>query len=174
MTQKTKATLTTEITTNFPDNSTGSITASLMRSTTQDFVDSWADLVSVGALAVKISAVNFNSGNTDNAITIPALPTGYTRYKIIDCVITGASQTLTTATCGLFTTTGAGGTAIVTSATAITVATATESTNNNMQSLTINNTATLSYTNATLQFRVQTAQGAAATANVTLFIRPVS
>ncbi len=174
MTQKTKAALATEIAADSPDNTTGTITPAFLRTMLGDIVDSYADISSAGAMQIKLSAVNFNSANTDNAITIPTLPSGYTRYQIEGCRISGASASITTATCGLFTATAAGGTAIVTSATAITVSTASESTNNNMQSLTINNSTTMSFTNATLQFRVQTAQGSAATANVTLSIRPVS
>lgn len=174
MTQKTKSALGTDITTNLPDNTVGTITPAVLRTMLQNMVDSHADLSSAGLLQVTLTAVNFNSTNTDNVITIPALPSGYTRYQVDSCRISGASASITTATCGLFTATAAGGTAIVTSATAITVSTASESTNNNMQSLTINNTGTMSFTNATLQFRVQTAQGSAATANVTLYIKPVS
>ena len=120
-----------------------------------------------------ISAVNFNSGNTDNAVTI-TLQSGFTRYRIDAIRISGASHDLSTATCGVFTATGGGGTAIVTSGTTITLTATTESTNQNMQSLTVNNQNTMSFTNATLQFRVQTAEGAAATANVTFLIQPMS
>lgn len=173
MTQKTKAALTTDITTNLADNTTGAITASVMRTMIQNLVDSYSDLALTGMQQVATASVNFNSANTDNAIAI-TLPSGFTRYKVDQAVISGASGTLTTATCGLFTATAAGGTAIVTSATAITVATASEGTNNNTQSLTVNNAGTQSYTTTPLQFRVQTPQGVAATATVTIFYRPVS
>lgn len=141
----------------------GAIAISQMGSTTY----------TAGLISIKIAAVNFNSANTDNAIAI-TLPAGFTRYLINTITISHASQTLTTATCGVFTQPGAGGTAIVTSATAITVSTASESTNNNAQQLSINNSATESYTEVTLYFRVQTAQGAAATADVTIRLAPVS
>jgi len=130
---------------------------------------------SVSAIIYTLSAVNFNSANTDNAINI-TLPTGFTRYLVSAARIAGASASLTTATCGVFTATGAGGTAVVTSATAITVSTASEGTNNNAQILTVNNANTQSYLLSsvpTLYFRVQNAQGSAATANVVLVIIPL-
>lgn len=126
--------------------------------------------VSAYAFPMTIAAgVNFNSGNTDTAITVP-LPPAFTRYLVSSCRISGASASLTTATCGLFTAAAGAGTAIVASGTAITVSTASENTNNNAQSLTVANGGTQSYTQPTLYFRVQTPQGSAATANVTLTI----
>ena len=56
--------------------------------------------------------VNFNGANTDTPIAI-ALPTGFTRYQVVGCIISGASHTLVTATAGLFTAPGGTGTAIV-------------------------------------------------------------
>jgi hypothetical protein len=130
-------------------------------------------LLGVGNLVFVATGVNFNSANTDNAITI-ALPTGYTRYHIAQVRIVGASASLTTATCGVFSATAAGGTAIVASGTAITVSTASENTANNAQSLTIaagGATQTLNF--ATLYFRVQTAQGSAATGSVVIALVPI-
>jgi hypothetical protein len=132
-----------------------------------------AKLADVGRISFVLKAVNFNAANTDNQISV-AVPQGFSRYRVVELYISGASQSLTTATCGLFTATGAGGTAIVTGGTAITVSTASENTTNNMQSFTINNTGTQSFTDTILYFRVQTAEGAAATANVTLLIAPLS
>lgn len=114
--------------------------------------------------------VNFNAGNTDTAIPI-TLPSGFTRYRVVGVVIDGASQTLTTATCGLFTAAGAGGVAIVASGSAITVSTASENTNNNQMVLALVNSNTTSFNAATLYFRVQTPQGAAATANVVVQVQ---
>lgn len=131
-----------------------------------------AKLAEIARLRVELTGVNFNSGNSDNAITVP-LPPGYSTYLVDACYICAASASLTTATCGLFTATGAGGTAIITSATAITVSTAAANTNNNTQSLTINNQKTQSYNVATLYFRVQTAEGSGATGNVILFVIPL-
>ena len=126
-------------------------------------------------LMFKITAVNFNSANTDNAITF-TLPAGYTRYVYNAIYISHASQTLTTATCGVFTATGAGGTAVVASGSAITVSTASEDAANNTQSLTLEAgmSTTQSQTDLTVFFRVQTAQGAPATGDVTIQIRPIS
>ncbi len=130
-----------------------------------------------GFLVSKITGVNFNSANTDNAITLPTLPDWATRFIVNRVYISHASQTLTTSTHGVFTNTGGGGTAIQAD-TATTVNTASDATASNIQ-----NTATgfvgsfvlasLPVAN-TIYFRVGTAQGAAATADVTLFIIPVS
>jgi hypothetical protein len=124
------------------------------------------------AIFVK-GTVNFNVGTTDTSFTIP-IPTGFTRYVVDSVRISGASQTLSTATAGLFTAAAGGGVAIVTAASAITVTSAAESTNNNTQSFTVNNANTESYNAATLFFRVANPQGAAATGTVTIAVRPLS
>lgn len=121
-----------------------------------------------------VTGVNFNSANTDNAVAI-TLPSGFTRFVINAVTINHASGTLTTATCGVFTAAAAGGIAIVTSGSAITVSTASEETNNNVQALTVNNQNTLNYKLTdvpTLYFRVQNAQGSAATGDVSIRIVP--
>lgn len=120
-------------------------------------------------LIVATSGVDFNSV-ADTAITVPTLPTGYTRFSVRTIVIDGASGTLTTATAGLFTATGGGGTAFASSQ-AITVATASEGTNTNMQFMTINNINSQSYLLSsvpTIYFRVTNPQGSAATGSVTV------
>lgn len=124
-------------------------------------------------LQFTVKNVNFNSANTDTPIVI-RLPAGITRYKAPTIRISGASATITTATCGVFTAAAAGGTAVITNPTTITVSSATESSNNNMQNITPTNNDTMSYNNTTLYFRVITAQGSAATANVTIIIEPLS
>lgn len=134
--------------------------------------------VSGGVLAAPINlftvaSVNFNSANTDTALTI-SLPVGYTRYRISNVVISGASASITTATFGLFTATGGAGTAVIAAGTAITVSTASEGTNNNMQTTAAANTNTQSQTEATLYFRIGTPQGSAATATVSINYTPVS
>lgn len=119
-----------------------------------------------------LSGVNFNSANTDYSVTV-ALPTGFTRFMPNTCRIEGASASLTTATCSLWTGAGATGTAIVANNSAITVSTASEGTANNSMALTIANPNILSFAAATvttLYFRVQTAQGSAATANVIIVL----
>ena len=116
--------------------------------------------------------INFNSTNTDNPLLIN-LPAGYTRYRVSMIVISNASQTLTTATCGVFTQSGALGTAIVTTGSAITVSQSAADTINNMQLLSVNNQNTMSLVDTTLYFRVQIAQGVAATGTVTIFYQPL-
>lgn len=151
----------------------GFLTANFTQRATNFMLGSAAAGSMCQQINIRISAVNFNSANTDNAITI-TLPTGFTRYRMNSLIISGASASLTTATFGLFTAAAAGGTAIVASGTAITVNTASESTNNNSQLANGANAGTMSFTETTLYFRVQTAQGSAATASVTLFIQPLS
>lgn len=119
-----------------------------------------------------VGTVNFNVANTDTSFTI-SLPFG-SRYRVLFCVISGASTSLTTATAGLFTATGGGGIQIVTGGSAITVNTSTENTNNNTQFMGINNLTSQSYNATTLFFRVGTAEGVTATGNVELVIQPLS
>jgi len=111
-----------------------------------------------GTLVTYNPTVNFNSSNTDNNLFVP-LPVGFTRYRIAMIMITGATAAINTATCGVFTQTGGGGLAVVTSGTAVTITTPNTDTNNNMQLLTINNQNTLALSDGVLYFRVQTAQG---------------
>lgn len=121
------------------------------------------------------SSVNFNAANTDTLIPV-TLPPGFSRYRVDKVIIGGASTSLTTATFGVFTAAAGGGTAVVTGGSAITVSTASDNTNNNMQSATVNNALTESYnaaTVATLYFRVGTAQGSTATGVVTITLAPI-
>jgi hypothetical protein len=126
----------------------------------------------IGAINIAAKAVNFNAGNTDTQIPI-VLPTGFVAYRVAGLFIANALGTLTTATCGLFTASGGGGVAIVTGGTAITVTNGTANTNNNLQSFTINNQNTQSFNATPLFFRVGTAEGVAATADVILQITPL-
>lgn len=125
-----------------------------------------------GKFVTTLTGVNFNAANSDNPVVIN-LPAGYTRYRVEQIIISDASGTLTTATCGVFTVSSGGGMAIVTSGTAITVSTGADATVNNMQSLTINNQGTMSLNITPIFFRVQTAQGAPATGNVSVFYQPL-
>jgi len=127
---------------------------------------------SFGILATTVLNINFNAANVDNVIPIP-LPLGYTRYRISGIHIAGASGTLTTATCGVFTAVSGGGLAVVTGGTALTINTSVADTNNNAQSLTVVNQNTLALSDPVLYFRLQNAQGSAATANLTLFYQPL-
>jgi hypothetical protein len=127
---------------------------------------------SYGLLANIVQNINFNSANTDNPIPIN-LPAGYTKYFIDLILIYGATTSLSTATCGIFTAQAAGGTAVVTTGTAITVTQTAGDTNENMQSLTINDKTTMFFIDPVLYFRVQNAQGVAALGNVAVFYRPL-
>ncbi len=119
-----------------------------------------------------IIAVNFNLANFDNQILIN-LPAGYTRWRLQNVLLSGASGTLTTATCGLFTAPGGTGVQIVTSGTAIALSSNLADTNNNAQLLASNNPNTLFYSDTVIYFRLQNPQGNAATANVTVTYEPL-
>lgn len=120
---------------------------------------------------ITATGVNMNAvADTQFAIT---LPSGFTRYRLQTLMISHASVSLTTATVvhyGLFTAAAAGGTAVVADTTS-TISSTAESTNNNAQFIAPGITATL--TDATLFFRVITAHGSAATADVVLQIQPL-
>jgi hypothetical protein len=124
-----------------------------------------------GALVSVIQNVNFNV-IADSLIPI-GLPFGYSRYRILQITISGATGILTTATCGVFTAPGASGVTVVAANTAVTINNALIDTNNNMQSLTIQNQNTLALSDPALYFRVQNAQGTLQTANVSVFYQPM-
>jgi len=128
-------------------------------------------MIGSGRITIVTTGVNFNATNTDTSITIPALPTGFTYYRVVDLIISNASHTMTTATAGLYPAAGASGTAIVTVA-AMTNTSNTANTALNMQAMTIAATTTC-YNLSTLYFRVATAEGAGCTGTVTLVIQPI-
>jgi hypothetical protein len=119
-----------------------------------------------------ITVVNFNQINFDNQILIN-LPAGYTRWRCDRVLISGASGSISTATAGLFTATGAGGTQIVSSGSAITVVSSSIDTNNNMQSMTITDQNTMALSDTAVYWRNQVAEGSAQTANVSVFYEPL-
>jgi hypothetical protein len=119
-----------------------------------------------------ITAVNFNQTAFDNQILIN-LPAGFTRWRCDRILISDSSGALSTATCGVFTGVGGTGTQIVASGSAITVTTNAIDTNNNMQSLTINDQNTTALSDTAIYFRLQNAQGSAATGNVSVFYEPL-
>lgn len=129
---------------------------------------------SPGMLLAKVTGVNFNSANTDNAITI-SLPSGFTRWRMSSMVISNVSAVpLTTATFGVFTSTGGGGVTIVTGGTATNVTSIAANTAGNGQSLPVVVLGGSTWMNvSTIYFRVQTAQGSAATGDVTIAYIPV-
>lgn len=141
--------------------------------TSPDDVPGAQAALGVGKIVLVARGVNFNSANTDTLIAV-ALPNGYARYRVDSVRVSGASASLTTATCGVFTAAAGGGSAIVAGASALTVSAATENTNANMQQMVIANQNTQSWNAAILYFRVQTAQGTAATGNVSIVIEPLS
>jgi hypothetical protein len=106
------------------------------------------------------STVNMNSGASDNAITIESA-----RYRIDKVVVENASINLTTATAGMFTAAGGGGTTLA----ADQVLTALNASTKFLDLTLGGGYNTDVFTAATLYFRVGTAQGAAATANVWIF-----
>jgi len=120
---------------------------------------------------LKKTAVNMNSV-ADTAFTLK-LPFGYTRYRVQAIMISHASTNLTSATAvqyALYTAAAAGGTAILTP-TVSTVSATAENTANNIHIL--GPSITASFDDTTLFFRVTTAHGSAATADVTLQIQPL-
>jgi hypothetical protein len=119
--------------------------------------------------------VNFNAATTDTSIPV-LLPSGFTYYfaNAARIINTGSTPTLTTATCGVFTSPGGAGSTIVAAGTSITITSNTPNVVNNAQQLTIINGTSEYYSSGTLYFRVQTPQGTVATANVLLQIIPVS
>lgn len=129
--------------------------------------------LNIGILVSCTTGVNFNSANTDNAISVP-LPTGYSRFSGFRITIQHASTSLTTATFGLHTATASGGAALVADSTAITVNTASDATANNSQQTAVGlNIAVQTTTPAnTVQFRVGTPQGSTATADVCFYYEP--
>lgn len=129
-------------------------------------------LNTVGLFQASITKVNFNLAGFDNQILIN-LPLGYTRWRCDQIIISGASMQLSSAACGVFTAPVQGGVAIVTAGTAVTVTSGAADINNNAQSLTINNQDTMVFSDTAIYFQLQTAQGAAATANVSVFYEPL-
>ena len=117
----------------------------------------------------KTISVNFAAAG-DNAITIE-LPSGYTRYRILGLMINGASANISAATFGLFTASGGGGTAIIAAGEAITVATASENTANNLQVVAPATANTIAWNDTSIFFRVGST--AAGTGNVTISYQPL-
>jgi hypothetical protein len=125
-----------------------------------------------GVFSSVILGVNFNSASSDNPIPIN-LPIGYSRYRIHDILISGASANCSSATCGVFTQPGGGGVQVVTNNTAVTVSSTVPDANNTMQALSINNQNIVAFVDTVLFFRINNAQGTPATANVTVNYEPL-
>jgi hypothetical protein len=125
-----------------------------------------------GVFNSTVLGTNFNSSNTDFPLPIQ-LPVGFTRYRLHDILISGATASLTGCTCGVFTQASGLGQAVVTSGTAVTVSSTAADTANNMQMLTLNNQNTIAWSDTTLYFRVQNSQGSPAFANITVNYEPL-
>lgn len=167
----------------WPDNTTGLILPFDLRQIGLDIAATVFDPATAKSIAtpaifyVTVTGVNFNSATTDTAVPI-VLPLGMTRFQINTVNISNASHSLTGATAGLFSTTGGGGVAIAADQ-SLTVSATTDATANNSQSMTLTNNTITSFVLSGLAhtpnfyFRVGTAEGSAATADVTLAIRPL-
>lgn len=133
--------------------------------------DGTAQIPNIGRYYLIVRGVNFNSATTDTSIPV-TLPPGVSNYNITVIRIANASGALSTATAGLFTAAAGGGVAIATLQ-APTVTTSSANTNNNSEVMALNNANTQSYNASTLFFRIGTAQGSAATADVLIEIAPL-
>lgn len=102
-------------------------------------------------------SVDHNVATTDNAITMEA-----TRYRIDKVIVENASISLTTATAGVFTAAGGGGTTIAADQALSALTASTKYDDLTLQAV----TGTDVFTSGTLYYRIGTPQGAAATANV--------
>lgn len=123
-------------------------------------------------LYFRLQGVNFNLPNNDNPLNI-VLPPGFTRYRIPTIRIMNPSGTLTTATCSLFSAAGGAGIALIGNPSPITVSTAADNTNNNLQTMGGTNTNTMTINPTTIFFRTLTPQGVAATADVLVEVEPL-
>lgn len=119
--------------------------------------------------------VNLNSATTDTAITIN-LPSGVTLYRVVAVLVRnhGTTASLTTATAGLFTATGGGGLALAANQALSGITSNAVNTDANLLTLTSTIASRTWINSATLQFRVGTAQGAAATADVYIYANPLT
>jgi hypothetical protein len=147
---------------------TGSGTAALadLTSTGRALIDdasTTAMLVTLGRVLPRYgilgssAAVNLNSALTDTGVTINA-----TKFIIDKIMVEGASINLTTATASVYTGAGATGTALANDQVLSALTASTKFKNLTLEAV----VGTDTLTSTTLYFRVGTAQGAAATANV--------
>ena len=118
------------------------------------------NVTNLGAIAVKVTGVNFNSADTDTPISIP-LPSGVIRYALQAIRISDASGTLTTSTAGVFSL-AAVERQLLRIPPSQSVQTQPD-TLNNVQSFAAG---AVAYDYTTIYFRVGTQQGSAATADV--------
>lgn len=128
------------------------------------------DVVLIGMVA----NVDLNSANTDNAITV-RLPTGCTNYRIDSVFVKnkGTTASLTTATAGLFSAAAGAGLALAANQALSAITAKDVNTDANGLALAITVGARTWLDDTSLFFRVGTAQGAAATADVYVYGRPL-
>lgn len=124
----------------------------------------------IGSLRYKAAAVPFDTVG-DTPITI-ALPTGTTRYRIVQVEIGNANGDISAATVGLFTAASGGGVAIIPASTAVTVTASAADTNNNVQVLEPSTALTQAYNDLTLYFRVGAGAVTGRTADVIVRVVP--
>ena len=117
--------------------------------------------------------VNLNSANTDNAMTV-TLPSGTTNYTITGITVqnNGTTASLTTATGGLFSAAAGGGLALAANQALSAITSNAVNTDANSLNLTQTVATRTVINSGTLYFRVGTAQGAAATANIYVYAQP--
>jgi len=127
-------------------------------------------VTSQGYIVFSVSGVNANSANTDTAVTI-TLPTGYTKYRIANVFSYNPSTSLTTATAGVFTSTGGGGVAVVSNVALSALTTGTADTAGSFLNHTVTLSVTAYFNDATLYYRIGTAQGSAATVDFAIYIQ---
>jgi hypothetical protein len=90
MSVKTKTTLSTEITTNFPDNSTGAITPAILRTTVQDFLDSWEQTTQVNSQSGTTYTISVDdygklvtfSNGSPVAVTLPQATGAFATFSV--------------------------------------------------------------------------------------------
>lgn len=122
-----------------------------------------------GTVAFQLSGANFNS-TADQPIAI-TLPTGFTRYRIANIIISNPSISMTTATGGFYTAASKGGAAIVPAAQTYSGLTNnTPATTGSQAAATVTNLNTAFYNNTTIFFSLTLGQGAAATADITILV----
>lgn len=118
------------------------------------------------------TGVDFNTASTDTVLAF-SLPSGLKNYVVQSIRISNASHTLVTATVGVFSAAGGTGTTIAASQ-AITVTSGTANTALNTQALTLSPASTIAFNFTSLFIRVGTAEGAAATADVTVVLQYIN
>ena len=120
--------------------------------------------------SLNASGVNANSV-ADTAVAIP-LPSGFTKYRVEKVTALNPSISLTAAYGALYTASGGGGVAVCAPQALSGLTTNSANTAGNAIDLTQALAAATFFTAGTLYFRITTAQGAAATVDVAIEVRP--